>query len=151
MSAEITAAVQAEREACARLLEDAAEDAETRATRWRNNGATDMEEKKAWEARCLREQALQIRARTDGSQSVMTPEHAFVEKELRLRLWMGHGHQGMYGDDGEMQCAECLRFGPYDYKRAPIRELLATVQAVGLFKLAEAQQAERERNLPLAK
>ena len=35
---------------------------------------------------------------------------------LRRLLWLYHGHQGLYGDDGEMQCAEC----GLDYKRDEI-------------------------------
>ena len=30
-----------------------------------------------------------------------------TEMETRLLLWGGHGHLGIYGDDGEMQCGEC--------------------------------------------
>jgi len=26
---------------------------------------------------------------------------------LRRELWASHGHAGIYGDDGEMQCGEC--------------------------------------------
>jgi len=37
---------------------------------------------------------------------------------------MNHGHTGMYGDDGEMQCSECWReYGFYDWKRIPIKEI----------------------------
>jgi len=36
-----------------------------------------------------------------------------AEKILREYLWLSHGHRGLYGDDGEMQCSECLA----DYKR----------------------------------
>jgi hypothetical protein len=42
------------------------------------------------------------------------------DMELRRLMWLGHGHDGLYGDDGEMQCGECAQFGCYDYKRAPI-------------------------------
>jgi len=28
-------------------------------------------------------------------------------KKLRRLLWLSHGCQGLYGDDGEMQCNEC--------------------------------------------
>ncbi|MCH7604968.1 hypothetical protein IID24_03200 [Patescibacteria group bacterium] len=45
-----------------------------------------------------------------------------LENEIRKMLWMGHGHQGIYGDDGEMQCTECLEVGlhHWDWKRAPL-------------------------------
>ena len=31
----------------------------------------------------------------------------------REALWLRHGHEGLYGDDGEMQCGTCVR----DFKR----------------------------------
>lgn len=34
-------------------------------------------------------------------------------KLLRRLLWNNHGHRGLYGDDGEMQCSEC----GIDFKR----------------------------------
>ena len=37
--------------------------------------------------------------------------------ELRKLLWLHHGHQGIYGDDGEMQCSRCR----IDFKRDPIK------------------------------
>jgi Restriction alleviation protein Lar len=42
-----------------------------------------------------------------------------VELELRQLMWAGHGHLGIYGDDGEMQCAKCR----VDYKRAPLHDV----------------------------
>lgn len=44
---------------------------------------------------------------------------------LREALWKGHGHTGLYGDDGEMQCGTCL----IDFKRAPPVELVAALFA----------------------
>lgn len=29
------------------------------------------------------------------------------ERILRRLLWLRHGHYGLYGDDGEMQCGDC--------------------------------------------
>src|SRR3990170_4300361 len=43
---------------------------------------------------------------------------------VRKWLWLNHGHQGQYGDDGEMQCAACLRYGVVDYKRDALERLL---------------------------
>jgi hypothetical protein len=43
-----------------------------------------------------------------------------LEQKYRARLWLGHGHLGVYGDDGEMQCSECAPFGAWDYKRDPL-------------------------------
>ncbi len=34
-------------------------------------------------------------------------------KKLRELLWLRHGCQGLYGDDGEMQCNKCM----IDFKR----------------------------------
>lgn len=51
---------------------------------------------------------------------------AETEMELRRLMWLSHGHHGIYGDDGEMQCAECGRFGCWDYKNAPLDEVRAT-------------------------
>ena len=49
-----------------------------------------------------------------------------TEMNYRKELWLNHGHFRQYGDDGEMQCAECLPFGLIDYKR----ELLDKVERV---------------------
>jgi len=46
------------------------------------------------------------------------------EMQLREYLWASHGHQGLYGDDGEMQCGECAPFGCIDYKREPIEKVI---------------------------
>lgn len=47
-----------------------------------------------------------------------------VETERRLReyLWLNHGHQGQYGDDGEMQCGHCAPM--WDYRRAPLAKVV---------------------------
>ena len=43
---------------------------------------------------------------------------------LRMMLWMNHGHTGMYGDDGEMQCSQCMtEYGFFDWKRTPAKEI----------------------------
>lgn len=39
-----------------------------------------------------------------------------LEMNNRYHYWAGHGHEGIYGDDGEMQCVEC----GVDYKRDPL-------------------------------
>lgn len=31
-----------------------------------------------------------------------------LEQKYRKELWLNHGHHGLYGDDREMQCIECL-------------------------------------------
>lgn len=40
-------------------------------------------------------------------------ELAEIEHKYRQALWLRHGHTALYGDDGEMQCAECH----LDFKR----------------------------------
>jgi hypothetical protein len=54
-----------------------------------------------------------------------------TEKRIREYLWLSHGHKGIYGDDGEMQCAECAPFGAWDYKREPLPVLLDTLHKMG--------------------
>lgn len=58
----------------------------------------------------------------------------------RKSLWLGHGHIGLYGDDGEMQCnlGGCL----LDFKRDPLDKILA--------KLLTQFQAERALSDALA-
>lgn len=45
-----------------------------------------------------------------------------AEREIRRALWLGHGHRGVYGDDGEMQCSECIAQPTrlWDYKNEPL-------------------------------
>jgi hypothetical protein len=45
-------------------------------------------------------------------------------ERLRRFLWLHHGHSGLYGDDGEMQCSRCSKFGVWDYRREPLAKLL---------------------------
>lgn len=42
------------------------------------------------------------------------------ENKLRKYLWLSHGHFHLYGDDGEMQCQDCIM----DYKRDDLDILL---------------------------
>lgn len=46
--------------------------------------------------------------------------HDRAEEVVREMMWHGHGHVGLYGDDGEMQCGVCR----CDYKRDPMARLL---------------------------
>lgn len=46
-----------------------------------------------------------------------------IERKYRIHLWLSHGHKGMYGDDGEMQCYSCAKDGNSgDYLRCPLDE-----------------------------
>lgn len=67
-----------------------------------------------------------------------------TEADLREVLWRGHGHGGLYGDDGEMQCSACApRAG--DYKRASLNVLVRSALAA----LQEALRASRAREAGL--
>lgn len=58
--------------------------------------------------------------------------------KLRSMLWLNHGHKGMYGDDGEMQCSECMsEYGFYDWKRTSIGEIEAKINVAALKKLSD--------------
>lgn len=60
---------------------------------------------------------------------------------LRRMLWLRHGHTGMYGDDGEMQCGECAHeYGFWDWKRTPLDEIESKILAANLKKLANAKE-----------
>lgn len=61
----------------------------------------------------------------------------WCERELRREWWLNHGHDfvAIYGDDGEMQCAQCLGI---DYKRTPLPDLYEHVT------LLRAERAQRE-------
>lgn len=80
------------------------------------------------------------------------------EHALRHQLWLNHGHRtpaALYGDDGEMQCHACHRDGhPWDYKRAPLVELVpAALREIDTLRaqLAECYRLtdRRRRGLPV--
>ena len=66
------------------------------------------------------------------------------QKQLREYLWLSHGHLGLYGDDGEMQCIKCSA----DYKRGDIDELISKAikgrEEVNLQKLIEENKSRSE-------
>ncbi|KKM98110.1 hypothetical protein LCGC14_1161210 [marine sediment metagenome] len=54
---------------------------------------------------------------------------------FREMLWLNHGHSGMYGDDGEMQCSECMvDYGFWDWKRTPADEIKSKMILANLKK-----------------
>ena len=58
--------------------------------------------------------------------------------KLRSMLWLSHGHKGMYGDDGEMQCGECIHeYGFWDWKRTDIDEIQSKIAEANMKKLAK--------------
>lgn len=64
-----------------------------------------------------------------------------IELELRRMMWLGHGHTGMYGDDGEMQCMECRPFGVVDYKREPLDKVRETFRAVQMERMMKPRDS----------
>ena len=69
--------------------------------------------------------------------------------ELRKHLWLSHGHQGVYGDDGEMQCCAL------DFRRMPFDALSAKVVELRKARLSNAladfgRLAEPGRATPIA-
>lgn len=72
----------------------------------------------------------------------MQAEVAALTAEIRREWWLNHGHTGMYGDDGEMQCNMCAPFGFYDWKREPFEKL---AEMVPLIRAARAAQKPKEQ------
>lgn len=60
-----------------------------------------------------------------------------VELAYRKLLWLSHFHPiaQLYGDDGEMQCVNCAKYGVTDYLRQPLAEC---ERAADLAKLERA-------------
>jgi hypothetical protein len=52
---------------------------------------------------------------------------------FRQVLWEHHGHDGLYGDDGEMQCN---RYPPTDFKRDHVDALIAHIGQMPLSRIA---------------
>jgi len=64
-----------------------------------------------------------------------------IEVKYRMVLWLGHGHSGLYGDDGEMQCATCyMKYRTGDYKRDPLEPLERAVHAEQAERLKKAME-----------
>lgn len=53
------------------------------------------------------------------------------DHQLRYEWWSNHGHDGLYGDDGEMQCSVCGA----DFLRDPLMDLQAKVYLARLKRL----------------
>ena len=52
----------------------------------------------------------------------MKASHIATKEEitiLRRLLWLYHGHKALYGNDGEMKCADCV----LDYKNDSIETI----------------------------
>jgi|SRR5215471_17341711 len=67
-----------------------------------------------------------------------------LERKYRMLLWKSHGCQGLYGDDGEMRCANAKRHGLLDFKRMSLEVLENALFEMTVREVSEAQQAIRE-------
>ena len=65
--------------------------------------------------------ALEQHAADASERTVTTPSPDTENMQLRRLLWLHHGHVGIYGDDGEMQCSQEHIL---DFKRDPIERLV---------------------------
>lgn len=52
---------------------------------------------------------------------------------LRRLLWANHGHMGLYGDDGELQCQEC----PVDFLRDSVDRIADVLSEAALYRAAK--------------
>jgi hypothetical protein len=59
-------------------------------------------------------------------------------ERLRYLLWLHHGHMGLYGDDGEMQCPHCR----LDFKRNPIAALESAFERQAIERAAKWSKSE---------
>lgn len=81
----------------------------------------------------------------DGIEAVDEPlvspwmSTAADEQEARKVLWLHHGHQELYGDDGEMQCGAC----PADFLREPLAILVKRVFAAPLALMTRERGEQR--------
>lgn len=64
-------------------------------------------------------------------------DRMLAEAQLRVRylMWMNHGHTRGYGDDGEMQCSACAKYGCWDYRNAPMEEVNAAYQRANMDRI----------------
>lgn len=62
-------------------------------------------------------------------------EDSHAIRTLRRLLWLRHGCDGLYGDDGEMQCARCS----IDFRRDEPVSIEERFADIGLRKLSEGR------------
>lgn len=73
---------------------------------------------------------------------VFCSAHTWVARRLKYRkkLWLSHGHSGLYGDDGEMQCGTCL----IDFKRDSLQSIEDRVQQIAMASITTNEQLQRD-------
>jgi len=68
--------------------------------------------------------------------------------KLRELLWRNHGHKGMYGDDGELQCSQCaVEYGFYDWRRTDIDEIVAKITDAKMRKFNSMEKKDQQGDL----
>ena len=90
----------------------------------------------------VRESLAPISPRQPNALDRAERERDEAARRERYLMWIHHGHIGIYGDDGEMQCGECSKFGCWDYKNAPIEAVRAAYQAAMLERSSAAHKGE---------
>ena len=73
--------------------------------------------------------ALALIGRMKADHLAALAEKDNADLELRLFIALNHGHEGIYLDDGEIQCGRCMQLSKtfervWDYKRNPLPQLI---------------------------
>ena len=86
-----------------------------------------------------------LASQRDDAMSQIEAEKAQEEAKIfRELLWLSHGHTGQYGDDGTMQCIQCMiEYGFYDWKNTPAAEIEERITMANMRKFAVSQAAEK--------
>jgi len=67
---------------------------------------------------------------------------ATLEENMTLRklLWLNHGHENLYGDDGEMQCPICM----LDFKRDSVAKIEKRFDDIAFQHMLDFAKKERK-------
>lgn len=72
---------------------------------------------------------------------IMIAEHDRAQNidniKLRTMLWLKHGCDMLYGDDGEMQCGKCI----LDFKNDSVEEIRERFLAISQERMARLAEA----------
>lgn len=88
-----------------------------------DSAITELQSSEDASAREWGESPRNVTERFVDTSAILLAYRAQVERELRRTLWLNHGCVALYGDDGEMQCGDCLT----DFKREALSELFVKV------------------------